>query len=473
MKFTLIKKTILLIVCIAAMISVLAIVIYNKGIYDVIESQYEARSVDTAKLVAVEIDTEKLLNVQKAVREIYEQADNKVMSDQWGTPEFEEYVSQFSSIEEMDDYKALRADLRKMQDEIDVDCLFITWLDVENACNVYLVDAAYEDPCPVGCIDPVYSDDPEILEHPENGFAPNITNTPEYGWLVSTGMPIFDDQGEFIAVSAVDISMNDIMDQQNRFLMYSVLAFLIMTVIVCVLGILVVNRVIIKPINTLSQAASQYASNRKVFSELKMSRSDEVGVLADSMTHMEEDINSYIDSLEKTTNDLIAAREHADQMDRAANIDALTKVRNKRAYDTEVTRLNESTQPYGIVMVDMNGLKVVNDTYGHEKGNVSINTVCKTICQVFKHSPVYRVGGDEFIVILENNDYEERASLIQSLFDTFRQNSNDDSLEPWERVTAAVGSAIYDSETDDSVDAVLKRADSAMYENKRAQKESQ
>lgn len=473
MRFTLKKKTILLIVFIAAMISLLAIFIYDKGIHNVIESQYEDRSIDIARLVAVEIDSQRLLNVQKAVREIYDQADNKVMSDQWGTPEFEAYVSQFTSIEDMEDYQTLRDDLRKMQDVLDVDCLYITWLDVENECNVYLVDAAYEDACPVGCIDPIFSDNLEMLKNPEVGFQPNITNTPEYGWLIATGMPVFDDQGEVIAISAVDISMNEIMSRQNRFLVYIVLAFLGVTILVCIFGIVMVNHTIVKPINTLSRAATQYASNRTAFSGLKMNRGDEIGSLADSMARMEEDINGYINNLEKTTKDLISAREHAEQMDRAANIDALTKVRNKRAYDVEAERLNRNKQPYGIVMIDMNGLKKINDTYGHEKGDISINTVCQTICRIFKHSPVFRVGGDEFIVILEGSDYDERRMLIQSLSESFRINSDNASLPPWERMTAAIGCAVYDPKMDDSVESVLKRADAAMYENKKAIKASE
>ena len=123
-------------------------------------------------------------------------------------------------------------------------------------------------------------------------------------------------------------------------------------------------------------------------------------------------------------------------------------------------------------MIDLNGLKMINDTYGHEKGDVSINNLCRIICRVFKHSPVYRVGGDEFVVILENDDYEERDQLIQSIRDIFLKNIKDDSSQPWECVTAAVGCAVFDPETDKNADSVLARADEAMYENKKSLKNS-
>ena len=473
MKFSLNRKAILLIVLIVAIISVMAIVIYDRGIRDVISTQYEERSIEIARLAAAEIDSERLSNVRKKVLEIYDQSENKVLSDQWGTPEFNAYISQFASVEETEDFRAVRDHLRRMQDVLNVDCLYTVWFDVENMVYVYLIDAAYEDACPPGCIDPLFLEDPqEVLKNLENGFPANITNTPEYGWLITTGMPIRNSQGEIIAFSGVDISMNEIMARQRRSLIYAVIMFLVTTILVCLIGIALVNHFIVKPINTLSQAATQYKNNRNVFSELEIESHDEIGVLADSMAQMEGDINSYINDLKQTTSDLISAREYGEKMDRAANIDALTKVRNKRAYDIDVLRLDADTKPYGIVMIDLNGLKEINDTYGHEKGDIYINTVCQTVCRTFKHSPVYRVGGDEFVVILENDDYENRKDLVQSITDTFRKNPDDTTLEPWERGWAAVGCAVYEPGKDEKAEAVLKRADASMYETKKAMKET-
>lgn len=470
MSFSLNKKVIVLIVSFAAIISMLAVAVYYKGIHDVVVSQYEGRSIDIAKLTAVEIDAERLLKVQQAVLEIYNSTDNKVLSDQAGTPEFEAYLSRYKSIEEMEEYQTVRADLRRMQDVLDVDCLYVIWLDTVNGCYVYLVDADNADPCPPGCIDPLYSDIGDTLTDPSLGCPPNITNTPEYGGLVTTAMPVYDSRGEVIAMAAVDISMDVVMARQQRYLVYVVLAFLGMTILVCVLSILLVNHYIVRPINTLSSAAAQYRHNKKVFSSLHISGRDEIGTLAASMVQMEADIDGYITNLKRTSNDLISAREHAEQMDRAANIDALTKVRNKRAYDIEVQRLNESPQPYGLIMIDLNGLKGINDTYGHEKGDISIKTLCQMICRVFQHSPVYRVGGDEFIVILENSDYQERSALIQTISDQFQRNLADTVRPPWERVTAAVGYAVCEPGTGERVESVLKRADAAMYQNKKAMK---
>ena len=244
-----------------------------------------------------------------------------------------------------------------------------------------------------------------------------------------------------------------------------------MNTIVCFIGIRLVSRFIIKPINKLSHAAELYTSNRKSFSELDISKGDEIGILADSMSHMESEISGYIENLEKITSDLISAREHAKQLNTVANIDPMTKVSNKRAYNTAAARLNESKQPYGLVMIDMNNLKTVNDTCGHEKGDICIQNLCQVICQSFPHSPVYRVGGDEFIVILENDDYKERDTLIPAIREVFRQNAVNTALPLWERVTAAVGFAVFDPKKDQSVDDVLQQADKNMYQHKKDFKE--
>lgn len=472
MRFSLRKKTILLIVSIGLLIGVIAVLIYGRGIHDLVRTQYANQSIDIANTVAVELESDCVERLRKAVCDIYENADHVVLSDQWGTPAFEDYISLFSDIEKSEDYLVLRDHLRRIQDVNRVDCLYITWLDVENECLVYLVDGAYEDPCPPGCVDPIYGDFSETLKHPELGFAPNITNTPEYGWIVATDMPIFDEEGTVLAYAAVDMSMNDIMNAEHRFLLIVSGILFAVTVLVCIFGIWLVTRFIVRPINALSQAAMQYTAASHRFSELNIKHGDEIGVLADSMVRMEQDIDGYIENLTKTRDELVSAREHAERMDLAANIDALTKVRNKRAYDVDAIRFNVGKTDYALVMIDLNDLKIINDTYGHEKGNNSIKALCQVICRIFRYSVVYRLGGDEFLVILENDDFQDREALVAQFQEEIRKTSEDETLPPWERISAAIGCAEYDPEKDGNIDAVFNRADKKMYENKKRMKQN-
>ena len=121
---------------------------------------------------------------------------------------------------------------------------------------------------------------------------------------------------------------------------------------------------------------------------------------------------------------------------------------------------------FGIVVFDVNGLKFVNDTYGHEAGDRWIRNACKLICDIYQHSPVYRIGGDEFVVCLENTDYENREELLRKFNIQIEHNKSVG------KVVIAAGQATYHSVDDFSVRKVFDRADHRMYIRKKELKES-
>lgn len=149
--------------------------------------------------------------------------------------------------------------------------------------------------------------------------------------------------------------------------------------------------------------------------------------------------------------------------------DGLTGVKNKLAYLEALTELETAIDigelpEYGVVVFDVNGLKDINDTLGHEAGDEHIKSACRIICHRFEHSPVFRVGGDEFVVLLKDRDYKNRQELVNSFKETIDDNLKNGS------VTVAAGLAVFDPSTDDNYNDVFKRADSSMYEHKRALK---
>ena len=154
---------------------------------------------------------------------------------------------------------------------------------------------------------------------------------------------------------------------------------------------------------------------------------------------------------------------------RMANQDALTGVKSRHAYTEEERKLNEAIEdgsqvPFALVMCDINGLKDVNDTQGHGAGDRHIKKACGIICDVFKHSPVYRMGGDEFLAILRGNDYDARESLMAQLAAGNRERAASGG------VMIAGGIAEYQPWADRSLAEVFERADAAMYENKKSMK---
>ena len=116
-------------------------------------------------------------------------------------------------------------------------------------------------------------------------------------------------------------------------------------------------------------------------------------------------------------------------------------------------------------MFDCNNLKNVNDSNGHDKGDIYLKETAEIICEIFKRSPVFRIGGDEFAAVLQNKDYKNRDSLLK-IFDERCAEKREEADLQWEQVDVARGMAVYDPELDESINDVVHRADKLMYENK-------
>ena len=150
----------------------------------------------------------------------------------------------------------------------------------------------------------------------------------------------------------------------------------------------------------------------------------------------------------------------------AATTDSMTGVKNKTAYAEWEQRMDAEiaaggAEPFALVVCDINGLKHINDTYGHKAGDTYICKSCKAICDIFQHSPVFRIGGDEFAVILRGQDYERREELIRQLNGMSEENIHRDR-EP----VVSAGMDDFNPAGDEALRAVFERADAAMYRRK-------
>ena len=474
MRFPLKRKFALLLIAVIISISAITIAICGNILHNVISKHYTDYSVDLANTVAVTVDSELVRTVRDRVMEVYRDTDDRVSSEDWGTPEFDAYIARFDDIEKSADFTALRDQLREIQDVNHVDSVYLIYSDRASEASVYIADASYEENCPPGCFDPFFEDDYELANAPEKGIAPVVTNMEAYGWIVTTGMPVYDN-GEIVAYANVDISMDDISTQQWKLILIVTGIILVLSAVFSLIGVRLVNRFIIKPIKKLTEISEQYYNTdsavvRHRFSELDIHTGDEIEALAEAMAKMEDDIDVYINNLIATTRELDSANTRADRLNMIASLDALTSVQNKRAYYQKADQLNEQIKKgvavFGIAVLDLNDLKKINDTYGHEKGDISIKTLCMILNRVFRRSSIYRIGGDEFAIILEGEDYKHARDLLQSLEDKLNAVNSKEDSEPWERISAAVGYAEYDPDCDPDVDAVFQRADWIMYKNK-------
>lgn len=145
--------------------------------------------------------------------------------------------------------------------------------------------------------------------------------------------------------------------------------------------------------------------------------------------------------------------------------DSLTGVKSYNAYvetEQEVNELIASNelQEFGVVVFDVNGLKHMNDTYGHEAGDRLLQDACRLICARFMHSPVFRIGGDEFVALLEGEDYQNRISLLADFETQAEKNLRNGST------VVASGLATFRLGEDHSFRQVFERADARMYDRK-------
>ena len=124
---------------------------------------------------------------------------------------------------------------------------------------------------------------------------------------------------------------------------------------------------------------------------------------------------------------------------------------------------------FAVGVFDCDDLKLINDRYGHEKGDIYLRTASRLICRVFQHSPVFRIGGDEFSVVLQNDDFRNRDELVRQ-FNEGMERSCILTENRWEQVHLSMGIAVYDPDSDHHVNDVVRRADRIMYENKRQRK---
>ena len=164
-------------------------------------------------------------------------------------------------------------------------------------------------------------------------------------------------------------------------------------------------------------------------------------------------------------------RELAGSLFRAqvkANVDSLTGVKSKHAYVEAQEELDGliaqgSCPAFAVVVLDVNDLKRVNDIEGHQAGDAYLRAACAIICDVFTQSQVFRIGGDEFVVLLEGDELERRDELIARI-DEHNEEANHTG-----GVVVSRGVAAFEGE--DCVATVFARADQMMYENKASLKE--
>ena len=279
-----------------------------------------------------------------------------------------------------------------------------------------------------------------------------------WGTFHSAYAPVFDSSKEVAMIVGVDIWAK----WYNSMVFSNVASIIIVSVVAAASGIAIgflISRNMRKRFELLNNEFGQLEGEvQALISEIKKplepgekqeeEKTDELNQLHDQIKATKEEIKEYLAYVKKE-----------------AFVDALTRLGNRAQYEDDVKRLDQKT-PYGIVLCDLNGLKVINDRHGHEAGDKAIIQTANILKGIFPQYTPCRIGGDEFVVIIPNPSMETledyRKRIEQGLL------SLNESKTLSFPLSISKGIALSDPENYENFTAVFNRADEMMYQNKRA-----
>lgn len=240
-------------------------------------------------------------------------------------------------------------------------------------------------------------------------------------------------------------------DKTERQLVDRIIKFTILIALISILLSSFIAKSLIKPLKELNNAAKDIAKGNLDITLVPKTK-DEIGALTGSLRDTARELKKRIEYI----NEL-------------AFTDTLTGIGSNAAYLRDVMAVKETiakgTADFSLAIIDVNNLKHINDNYGHDSGNILIIQAAETAVSAFGKDRVYRIGGDEFAVIMNNVD-EATAKLLAERFVLMLKEAGGRIV-----AAAAIGTATYSELYGDSYDTVFKRADEEMYRRKAEMKE--
>ena len=280
-----------------------------------------------------------------------------------------------------------------------------------------------------------------------------------------TGLLVLKDgeTGERVAALCADFEAGEIRGKIRENLLDIVIIVVILGFLFATAFMIWADRHIVQPVRTLEKDVTRLAQKSRtsrnpdalVYSAEGIRTGNEVESLARAVENLSVDMRDYVRNLVDQEKELV-------RLNAVVNRDVLTHVGNRNAYDQYAEglqlKMTEGRIEFGILLVDPNRLSRINTDYGHDKGDMYLQKACRVICEVFRHSPVFRVGGDEFAVILTDGDFVNRRALIEETLNIFYKSASDEKTPPWEQVSVEYGIAEYSPIEDRTVKDVYERA---------------
>ena len=295
-----------------------------------------------------------------------------------------------------------------------------------------------------------------------------FSNTTQFG-NDYTGMVVLrhPDTGEKVAALCADFEAGVIQGQIRENLLDILIVVVVIGMVFATVFMIWADRHLVQPIRKVEEDVTKLArkshTTRKpdamVYSAEGIRTGNEVESLAKAVEQMSLDMRDYVKNLVQQEKELV-------RLSSMANRDMLTHVGNRNAYDQYAEdlqlKMTEGHIEFGILLADMNGLGRINEKYGNDRGDLYLQKGCRVICEVFRHSPVFRMSGDKFTVMLLGEDFINRQALTEEAQSIYFKSASDEKTPPWEQVSVSFGQAEYAEGQDRTVRDVYDRAEEAL-----------
>ncbi|MEL0647399.1 EAL domain-containing protein [Pseudoalteromonas agarivorans] len=256
------------------------------------------------------------------------------------------------------------------------------------------------------------------------------------------------------------------LDESKASLFYSAVPFVILIIALTIIISFWIYQHLLSPLLKLSKFTQKVEKTTNYQLQYKVSSNDEVSQLGKDINNLLQTINSQIQTNQKKTAQLLDQKH---SMEHLANYDMLTGLPNRMYFmnllKKELIHSKSNNLDIAIMFFDVDSFKGVNDTLGHETGDLLLKSVVNTVKRNLRHNDVIaRLGGDEFLIMLPNlNDQTKAIYIAQQIINSMREPLTINQWNVPTGVSIGIASA-KDAKFD--IDTFISNADIAMYASK-------
>ena len=365
-------------------------------------------------------------------------------------------------------FEEVKEELSAFQKNIDIEYIYAV-KQIDEDTFIFTVDADPKDPADFG--EEVLVTD--ALRSAARGV-PMVDESPaedEWGNFYSAYCPVMDSKGEIAGIIGIDFDSKWFDDQ-----VYGQTASIgIITLIAVLAGALIVSfmsRTLTSRFAPITKELSALSDDIDKLNQ-EIQSAGNTGASAEAETPEVKEEPKAMDEIEEISYKVSqmhdVMRRTLEYMQEKANTDGLTGVGNRTAYTEMMERyeaaIQDQSAQFALIVFDVNDLKKINDCYGHNDGDRIIIDAAELLGRIFGKENVYRIGGDEFLGVLEKTDETEMNAKLLELENAVRT-YNENNSDGEGQLSIAAGGSCYQPGIDQSFQEVFVRADESMYQKK-------